>query len=199
MWCPMRNGVILVCCCLLLVLAGCSVDGSRIKRHGTITEADADVRIEPEVQDNFDKGVKELKEGNLEEAINLFEKVAKKARRHTAPFINLGIAYTKNAQYEKAEESFLKALELNPGHLVANTEIGLLYRKTGQFDKARTAYETALNTSPDYQPARKNLGILCDVYIGDLKCALKHFNEYLARSPGDEQVTIWVADISNRM
>lgn len=194
-----RKLALLASCCLLLVVIGCSVDGTRVRKQGIAEEADANVKIEPEVQENFNQGVEHLKQGNYEQAIKLFRKVVKRAKRHTSPFINLGIAYKNSGELGKAEESFLSALELNPGHVVANNELGMIYRKTGRFSKARGAYKTALDTLPEYQPARKNLGILCDVYIGDLKCAMKYFTEYLEYSPSDEQVKIWIADLNNRM
>jgi len=181
-----------------MAITGCAIEGAGSKKRGIIREADANVRIDPEVQTSFDQGVSELKDSNYKAAAELFEKVVKRARLHTAPFINLGLSYEGLGEYEKAEESFLKAIDLNPGHLVANTELGLLYRKMGKFDLARKAYETALETSPLYQPARKNLGILCDMYMGDVKCALSHFKKYLELSPDDEQVKIWVADLSNK-
>lgn len=190
---------LLILCGLMLLVTSCAVTNTNFGRSKKIMEAGANISIDADVQADFDTAVVFLKEKKYYEAITLLEKVTKRADRHTAPLINLGLAYVAIGDFKKAEERLKAALALNPRHLVANSEVGLLYRKIGRFQEAKSAYETALHASSQYQPARKNLGILCDVYLGDLKCALEHFNQYLAYSPDDEQVRIWVADLHNRL
>ncbi|MGB5630601.1 MAG: tetratricopeptide repeat protein, partial [Woeseiaceae bacterium] len=72
-------------------------------------------------------------------------------------------------------------------------------RKTGRFQEARSAYEKALSIFPGYHPARRNLGVLCDLYLGDLDCALDAYNAYMATVPADPEVAMWIADTRNRL
>jgi tetratricopeptide (TPR) repeat protein len=124
--------------------------------------------------------------------------VAQRSPGHTAPHINLAMAYEKMGKLPAAEESIKKALELNPEHPVANTEYGLLYRKTGRFAEARQAYERTLKQYPDFLAARKNLGILCDMYLRDLECALTQYQVYSTAMPDDKAVRVWIADLEQR-
>jgi len=155
--------------------------------------------VDPEVRTEFNQSIEALAQENYEEGIRLLKAVTGKTSKFSAPYINLGIAYSRTNELEKAEESFKKALEISKQHPVAQNELGLIYRKTGRYKEAREIYESLLAMYPDFLPARKNLGVLCDIYIQDLECALTQYEGYLEAVPGDEKVKIWVADVKNRM
>jgi tetratricopeptide (TPR) repeat protein len=156
-------------------------------------------KVDPEVQGEFNKALALLDEEKYAEAIQLLKAVTGKTSKFSAPYINLGIAYTRSGELDKAEESLKKALEIADQHPVAYNELGLVYRQTGRYKEARELYETLLTLYPDFLPAHKNLGVLCDIYIQDLHCALQQYEEYLKGMPGDEKVKIWMADVKSRM
>lgn len=147
---------------------------------------------------DFDRAVAMLKDEDYEGAIILLEKVIEKSPGVTAPYIDIAIAFGRTGRPEQAEENLKTALELFPGHPVACNEYGLLYRRTGRFEEARTMYEEAIERFPDYYPAHRNLGILCDLYLNDPECALEHYRIYSEARPEDEQVKLWVTDLSAR-
>jgi tetratricopeptide (TPR) repeat protein len=82
---------------------------------------------------------------------------------------------------------------------MVHNELGIIYRKTGRFAEARRSYETALAIYPGYHHARRNLGVLCDLYLADFDCALESYEAYMTTVPGDDQATMWIADLRNRM
>ena len=148
---------------------------------------------------DFQQAVAMLDDGHYEQAVDLLEKVVEQSPGVTAPYINLAIAYRNLDNLDKAEAHLKTALDLVPGHPAACNEYGMLYRKTGRFDKARAIYEKALASFPEYYPAHRNLGILCDLYLGDLECALEHYEIYGRARPEDEKVQLWIADLRNRL
>ena len=82
---------------------------------------------------------------------------------------------------------------------MALNELGIVYRKTGRFPEAKQQYEAAIAVYPGYHHARRNLAILCDLYLGDLSCALQQYEAYMATVPADPEAQMWITDLRNRM
>lgn len=147
---------------------------------------------------DFERAFAMMKEAEYEKAIELLEKVIPKSPGVTAPHINLAIAYNRTGKPEQAEKHLKAALEIVPDHPVASNEYGLLLRRAGRFAEGRAVYEKALASFPEYHPIHRNLAILCDIYLKDWACAEKHFESYSKTAPKDEQVKLWIADLSTR-
>lgn len=162
----------------------------------TITE---DVRISGSSRMDYEEALSLLEDEYFEQGIELLEVVAAEAPMLSAPRIDLGIAYHRAGDLQAAESNLLEALELNPQHPIVHNELGIIYRKSGRFAEAKNSYEAALAVYPGYHYARRNLAVLCDLYLADLSCALKNYEAYMATVPGDDEATIWIADIRNRM
>lgn len=162
----------------------------------TITE---DVRVTEADRLKYFDALNYLQDGNLGRGITILEEIAQAAPLATAPRIDLGIAYHRQSNLEAAEENLLVALELNAKHPVAHNELGIVYRKTGRFIEAKRHYEAAISVYPGYHHARRNLAILCDLYLADFECALNQYEAYMATVPADEEVSMWIADLRNRM
>lgn len=155
--------------------------------------------MDAQLRADFDQASAMIKEAKYDKAIELLEKVIAQSPGMTAPHINIAIAYGRINKPELAEQHLKKALELIPGHPVASNEYGLLLRKEGRFAESRKIYEKSLAAFPEYYPIHKNLGILCDLYMKDSACALKHYEIYSKAKPKDEQVKLWLVDLHNRL
>jgi Tfp pilus assembly protein PilF len=139
-----------------------------------------------------------LEKGEYKPGIALMTKVTEQAPSSAAARIDLVIGYARAGDMERAEASLGKALESNARHPAAYNEVGMVQRRNGQFKKARESYEAALAQSAEFSYAHKNLAILCDLYFGDYKCALEHYEAYNHLVPTDGDVVKWIADLRKR-
>lgn len=150
-------------------------------------------------RNDFERAVVLLQDTRYAEAVPLLEEIVRKSPGVTAPHINLAEAYRHTKQYEQAEAQLQMALQLVPDHPVANNEYGLMLRETGHFKEAREVYESTLQAFPEYLPIRRNLGVLCEIYLGDLDCALEQYTIYSEADPGNQVMPLWIADLNLRM
>jgi cellulose synthase operon protein C len=151
-----------------------------------------------DVAAGYEAAVALLQEEKYEEGIagmiHVTEQMPTVMEAHT----NLGIAYVRTGDLARAEASLNKSLELNAEQPAAYNELGMVQRKKKEFANARKSYETALALSAEFANAHRNLAILCDVYLGDYKCALEHYEAYSRIVPDDADVPKWIADVSKR-
>lgn len=205
MRCCAKPAIVLGVAALLASFFGCAP----AEKKWPFTERLADGRegfvlrekpvTDPKTRAEFDRAVALLDQGKNDAAIELLKKVIDKTPELTAPRVNIAIAYLRTGDAARAEQHLKDALELVPGHPVASNEEGLILRRAGKFKEAREVYERSIDAFPDYLPVRKNLGILCDLYLNDPACALKQFELYSERVPGDEKVKTWVAELRMRL
>jgi tetratricopeptide (TPR) repeat protein len=188
---------------LILLMAGllfaCAAEMPR-KEEATLNKPVVAVVavITPEVRADFDAAMSRIKAEEYDAAIELLTKVVQAVPNAAVPNIDIALAYKKTGKLKQAEESLQLALGSEADNPVANNELALLYRKTGRFAQARQLYEKILDKYPNYRMAHKNLGILCDLYLKDYECALKHYEFYSNQVQDDKAVKIWIADLKKR-
>jgi tetratricopeptide (TPR) repeat protein len=154
--------------------------------------------ITPELRADFDAAMSHIKAEEYDAGIELLTKVVQAVPNAAVPNIDLALAYEKTGKLKQAEASLQQVLKAEADHPVANNELALLYRKTGRFVQARQLYEKILDKYPDYRMVHKNLGILCDLYMKDYECALKHYEFYSNVVQDDKAVKIWIDDLKKR-
>lgn len=175
--------------------------------QGCASEQPKKVEIQPVVQSmvlpaearaDFEAAMALVNAGEYEKSIELFNKVIKAVPNNAISSINLALVYKKLGKLKQAEESLKQALIAEPENPVAQNEYALIYRKTGRFTEARGLYEKILDKYPNFIMVHRNLGILCDMYMKDYECALKHYAFYSDAVQSDKTVKIWIADLQKR-
>lgn len=187
---------------LFALLQGCATNGGAKKNvsapmapsqshHATV--------VTKAQKADFEAAMALVEKKQYDKAAELFDKVAKAEPDNAIPRINLALAYEKLGKMKEAEANLKDALKLDPENPVADNEYGLLLRKTGKFQDAREFYEKTLEKYPHFIMMHKNLGVLCDLYLQDYACALKHYMAYSAVKTDDKTVKMWIADLKNRL
>ena len=157
-----------------------------------------DVRVGADVRAEYESAVRMLEMQQYEQGIASLLTLAESGSNVTAVHIDLGMAYARTGDLDKAEASLKRALQLNPRHPIAYNELGMVYRRKGKFNEARASYQKALELFPMFHFAHRNLAILCDVYLADLACGLKHYQAYQQAVPDDPETAKWLADLNAR-
>jgi tetratricopeptide (TPR) repeat protein len=187
--CARRSAALVLGLAAVLVAAGCaqSPDGNREQHAST-----ADL-IAPEVKGQFEQALIAMQANDYRGAATLLERIVATDDSYSGALVNLGIAYKHLERPEDAERALQQAIAADSGNVVAYNELGILQRKAGRFAASRVTYETALRVQPDYAPAHLNLGILCQIYLQDAECAMRHYQRYqaLAESPA-APVASWI-------
>lgn len=151
-------------------------------------------------QQFYEEAVTALKDDKTEIALELLKKVSSDAPDKPFVFTNLGLVYFKMQQLDLAEQAFREAVKRNDDDAVAHNHLGILHRQRGEFEQSRKHYQRAIDIDSDYALAYLNLGILYDIYLQDLKLALKHYQKYQTlTSTENRQVDGWITDIKRQL
>jgi tetratricopeptide (TPR) repeat protein len=184
---------------MAVLLYGCAAEQPKKVEMLPGKPAEAIVVISPEIRADFDVAMTHIKAEEYDAGIEGLSKVIKAAPHTPVPIVNLALAYKKTGKLILAEDSLKQALSIDADNPVANNELALLYRKAGKFKEARQIYEKMLDSYPSFKLVHKNLGILCDLYLKDYECALKHYVSYSDVVQDDKTVRIWIADLQKRL
>ena len=105
-------------------------------------------------------GILAARAGDLDGAIELFERALKIDPDHAIALENLGSAYRQKKHWPAAEQALKRALTLIPEDAEANYSLGMVYAQQNDTARAAEYLERALKARPDYPAALNNLGIV---------------------------------------
>jgi tetratricopeptide (TPR) repeat protein len=105
----------------------------------------------------FDKGVRALKEGRLEEAEAAFRAVIQEGGGRAQVHNNLGIVYQMRGEHERAVEEFREATRLDPGYPAPRILEGASLLSLGRVAEAKARLEAAVRLAPEEALARAQL------------------------------------------
>jgi predicted Zn-dependent protease len=101
---------------------------------------------------------------------------------------------------EEARTSLEAALAQDPANATGWNRLGVAERRLGRFEAARAAYGRALAADPAHAPAERNLALLLDLYLGDARAALPHYERYQALAgESHAEASAWLIELRTRL
>jgi len=96
--------------------------------------------------------------GQIDLAINDFEKALLIKSDYTEVHYNLGVAFQKNLQIDKAIQHYEIAISLKHAYPTAHNNLGLIHLGRNQIESAVKSFEWAVAYSPEYAEGHNSLG-----------------------------------------
>jgi tetratricopeptide (TPR) repeat protein len=109
-------------------------------------------------EEQFKRGVEELKRGNFRGAISHLTSATKSFPKNAGYWNHLSLAFSKiPGRLKDAEDALVTAIKLEPSNADFLSNLGLVYLKAGGKKKAQESFEKALKIDPKNEKAQKGL------------------------------------------
>lgn len=96
--------------------------------------------------------------GDLDGALQMFEKATKINSKYAEAHYNLALIYHEIGRIDNAINSYKLSIEINPKYPDAQNNLGILYLNKNLTDKAVKHFEIAIDLRPNFSEAHNNLG-----------------------------------------
>jgi len=156
----------------------------------------------------FQKGLKLLREKNLDAALDIFNLVLVVLPDDPLVHANIGEVYVLKEDLQKAEEAYKRSIELMPDNLEIRLRLARVYAKMEREDDALEMLEYIAAKGKGTAQGEDALAILLAMEKniikrgrrflekGDLAGAEKVFKSLLARSPDSAQGHYWLGQVN---
>jgi tetratricopeptide (TPR) repeat protein len=135
-----------------------------------------------QIADLFQKSSALHRQGNLEEAQVIYEKILSIQPDHFDALQLLGSLLAQLHKYSEAIKYLSKALKINPGDARTQCNQGIVLKELKRFDEALSSYNQAIAIEPSYADAFNNQGILLEE-LKRFDEALSSYNQAIAIEP----------------
>lgn len=185
---------------LLLVLTSCTavptqepVSGKPAGVDTLGTSADRETEL-------YRHAITELNNSQLEQAESELKTIIKTRPEFAGPWINLALIDIKKNNLDGAGRNLAKALERNPKMPQVFNVLGYLELSRGNINKAVDHYHQAITLKEDYAMAHYNFALLNDIYLQDIKAAIRHYKRYLELTNNQDKKTAdWVLELERNL
>ncbi len=120
---------------------------------------------------------------DVQKQIDTLRSILKDDPKNLKVLIQLGNLYFDGDQFNPAIEMYSRALEIDPKNADVRTDMGIMYRKKGDYDRAIAEFKRAAAQDPGHVNSRYNLGIVLLHDKGDIKGAIKAWEDFLRVEP----------------
>ena len=108
------------------------------------------------VTDDFSVAVEMMKNGQYDNAIEMFNKVVSQQKDDETKanaLYNIGFCYGLKKDYDTETQYYKKAIEVYPACQVALYDLGSIYYKNNDFDNSLKLFEELKNINPEHEGA----------------------------------------------
>ncbi len=119
--------------------------------------------------------------------IKTLQEIVKKDPKNLPAWVELGNLYFDSDRPKEAIEAYSRYLAVKPDNPDVRTDMGIMYRKLGQFDRALEEFRKAAQSDPKHINSRYNIGLVLLHDKGDIKGAIKAWEDYLKVDPNSER------------
>ncbi len=119
--------------------------------------------------------------------IKTLQEIVKKDPKNLPALVELGNLYFDTDQPKEAIDAYSRYLAVKPDNADVRTDMGIMYRKLGQFDRAIEEFKKAAQSDPKHANSRYNTGLVLLHDKGDMKDAIKAWEDYLKVDPNSER------------
>jgi protein O-mannosyl-transferase len=123
-----------------------------------------------------------LQRGQVDKAVEQFQKALKINPNYGEAYSNLGLALFQRGRLDEAITNYQRALKINPKSFVTHCDLGNALLQNRQVDDAVAEYQKALEIKPNYEEAHGNLG-LAFFQKGQLDDAMAQYEKVLQIEP----------------
>jgi tetratricopeptide (TPR) repeat protein len=119
--------------------------------------------------------------------IQSLKEAVKKDPKNLSAWVELGNLYFDSGQPKEAIDAYRQYLAIKPDNSDVRTDLGIMYRALGEFDRAIEEFTRAAQSDPKHVNSRYNIGIVLLHDKGDIKGAIKAWEDYLKVDPNSER------------
>ncbi len=149
----------------------------------TVYYEDKTPTIPPAIKQPAPSSTPAVPPADVQKQIDFLQSVLKDDPKNLKALIQLGNAYFDSGQFDRAIAAYSKALEIDPNNADVHTDLGIMYRRKGEYDRAIAEFKRAAEIDPNHVNSRYNLGIVLLHDKGDIKGAIKAWEDYLKVQP----------------
>jgi len=118
-----------------------------------------------------------------EKRISALQSLLREDPKNLKALIELGNLYFDTDQFELSIQAYSQALEIDPKNADVRTDMGIMFRRKGDSDRAIAEFKRAAQSDPKHANSRYNLGVVFLHDKGDIKEAIKAWEDYLKVDP----------------
>ncbi len=164
----------------LISLFSCAQEQLKAPESDLIDESVKNKSVSKSEREKYRSGITALYNNNLSKAQSIFSEFVRNKPELAGGYTNLALIHFKKKEYKKALKHVNKALKLNPKQAQALNLRAQLFVMNGKIHEAKKDYLLAIKSKPKYANAQYNLALLYDIYLQEIKLAIKHYKTYLS-------------------